>query len=625
MASSLLIVATSVSLRCTRVSSRCSAAVAGVQDEQEPLGGDAVLTGRFYNSVVSTGPGFAPLPQEGQLADPSPRRSSVGSRPRPGRDQIAAARPSQVPVTQPDDPVERQAEHLADKVAPRSSGPRRPLRSPFAHAPSVVWDALATPPRSLAAHELEAAVGAEPSNVQIHEGPKAAESAQALNTAAYTVGNHVVLSDAYSRLQAREAGKRLIAHELAHVAQHARTSARPLLLQRLPVPPKLQDPFDPFKKVLEEEEQAARRRPPPPAPPVPITPGDRAEQIRVFRVSGEELWDRPDVQSTMKSLAEQVEADEGKIRPGKVIHTKIAMINFWEESFTGSVEYILTKRDTTKDPVSSKSVTAQTAMLHELQREEAKLQNSTKDHDALVAQVTTLRATFKHKWDEKVDHAVKRFLQLAESQAELLPEQGQLEQPFVFGLPAGLEKTVTFKEAPGQLEAGAKVGVAASVVRFMKAIQQVSGTTAIAENYEHHADQNPHFKDFPVGEYSFDVHLPIHINPDTGFYDTAAAIKFFEAVEQASNKPDVKVEWMALYNDAEVIKKFNKSVGKARIVFVGGSHGGTFHHGPEPYILHVHFNIMPKDLADKFLTVRHLEAEARKIFEAFLGQSGALF
>lgn len=527
-----------------------------------------------------------------------------------------------MPVTQPDDPVERQAEHLAGQVVPRSSGPRRSLRSPFAHAPSVVWDALATPSRPLAAHELEAAAGAEPSNVQIHEGPEAAESARALNTAAYTVGNHVVLSDAYSHLQGREAGTRLIAHELAHVEQQACTPARPLLVQRLPVPPTPQDPFDPFKKVLEEEERAARRRPPPPAPPVPVTPGDRAEQIRVFRVSGEELWDRPDVQSKMKSLAEQVEADEEKIRPGKVTHTKIAMISFWEDSFTGSVEYILTKRETTKDPVSHKSVTAQTAMLLELQREEAKLQSSVKDHDALVAQVTTLRASFKRKWDEKVDHAVKRFLQLAESQAALLPDAGHLALPFVFLLPAGLEKTVTSRQAPGQLEEGAKP-VAASVVRFMKAVQQESGTTAVAENYEGHAEGNPHFKDRPVGEYAIDVHLPVRVDPDTGFYDRDAAIKYFEAVERASQKLDI--EWMAFYNDAQVIKKFNESVGKARIVFIGGSHGGTFHHGPEPYILHVHFNIMPKDLADKFLTVRHLEAEAHKIFEAFLGQSGALF
>ena len=342
----------------------------------------------------------------------------------------------------------------------------------------------------------------------------------------------------------------------------------------------------------------------------------------MFRVSGTELWERPEVKSKMESLAEQVEADEEKIRPGKVSHTKIAMLNYWEQRFTTSVEYILTKRETMMDPVSRKSAPAQTAMLHELQREEAKLMASFKD-DALMAQVTTLRATFKHKWDEKVDHAVKRFLQLAESQAELIPDEGHVAPPFVFGLPAGLEKTVTSKEAPGQLQAGAQP-VAASVVRFMQAIQQESGITAVAENYAHHAKDNPHFSDRSIGEYSFDVHLPDRlIDPGTGFYDPDAAIKYFEAVERASKKLDI--EWMALYNDAKVIRKFNTAVGKGRIVFQGGGGGGTYHHGPEPFILHIHFNIMPKDLAATFLATRDLLEKAHKIFEAYLGRTEALF
>lgn len=414
-----------------------------------------------------------------------------------------------------------------------------------------------------------------------------------------------------------------MAHELAHVTQQAGTPDRPPLVQRLPVPPKPDDPFNPFKKVLKEEERAARRRPAPPPPPIPVTPGDLAEQIELFDVSGTGLWARPDVTSAMESLAKQVEAHEQTTHPGKVTHTRLAMINYWEARFTASVEYILTKRETTADPVSAKMAPAQTAMLHELQRAEAKLAASFTG-EALVAQVTALRATFKHRWEEKVDHAVKRFVQLAQSEAELITDEAHVQPPFVFGLPGGLEKTLTSTDAPAQLEKGAQP-VAASVVHFMQAIQQESGTTAKAENYKNHAAANPHFTDRSIGEYSFDVHPPLRIDPGTGFYDTDAVIKYFEAVERASQRPALNIEWMAFYNDAEVVKKFNREVGKGRIGFSGGGGGGTYHHGPEPYILHIHFNIMPKDLAKQFLGTRDLLAKAQKIFQQFLGTTGTLF
>jgi hypothetical protein len=184
---------------------------------------------------------------------------------------------------------------------------------------------------------------------------------------------------------------------------------------------------------------------------------------------------------------------------------------------------------------------------------------------------------------------------------------------------------VTSTEAPGQLEKGAQP-VAASVIRFMQAIQQESGNNAVAENYVHHAEGNPHFSDRSIGEYSFDVHPwpTADADPNTGFYDPDKAFKYFEAVERASQKPDINMEWWAFYNDAKVIEKFNKAVGKGRIWFIGGSGGGTHHHGPEPYILHIHFNVMPKDLAARYLATRDLLAEAHKIFEAFL-KAGALF
>lgn len=70
------------------------------------------------------------------------------------------------------------------------------------------------------------------SSVRIHEDRDAARSARTLNARAFTVGNHIVFGqDQYQPQSA--SGKRLLAHELAHVAQqgHAGTS-----IQRDPSP-----------------------------------------------------------------------------------------------------------------------------------------------------------------------------------------------------------------------------------------------------------------------------------------------------------------------------------------------------------------------------------------------------
>src|SRR4029453_11352052 len=72
------------------------------------------------------------------------------------------------------------------------------------------------------------------STVKIHTDSTASESARAVNAHAYTVGNHIVFGQ--GRFQPKStAGRGLLAHELAHVAQMRGrpTSERvPLLRQR---------------------------------------------------------------------------------------------------------------------------------------------------------------------------------------------------------------------------------------------------------------------------------------------------------------------------------------------------------------------------------------------------------
>ncbi|MFJ1708986.1 DUF4157 domain-containing protein [Kitasatospora sp. NPDC088346] len=77
--------------------------------------------------------------------------------------------------------------------------------------------------------QLSAHFGHDFSPVRVHVGPEADSAARGLGARAYAVGNDVVFSHgAYDPLTA--SGRTLIAHELAHVAQHGGTAHAPALL-----------------------------------------------------------------------------------------------------------------------------------------------------------------------------------------------------------------------------------------------------------------------------------------------------------------------------------------------------------------------------------------------------------
>jgi hypothetical protein len=66
--------------------------------------------------------------------------------------------------------------------------------------------------------EMQARLGHDFSQVRVHTDQRAAESARAVNALAYTVGRHVVLG-AGQYAPRTVAGRRVLAHELAHVVQ----------------------------------------------------------------------------------------------------------------------------------------------------------------------------------------------------------------------------------------------------------------------------------------------------------------------------------------------------------------------------------------------------------------------
>ena len=149
-------------------------------------------------------------------------------------------------VSRPDDRAEQQADHAADTVAlggsvagwsfAATSAARSVSRSapdPGTTQPSTtsampnVEDVAREPGRPLAPkvrQPMEARFGSDFSQVRIHDDAQAAAAANAIGAKAFTVGHHIGFAHPglAGSVQDRQ---HLLAHELAHVAQHANTLA----------------------------------------------------------------------------------------------------------------------------------------------------------------------------------------------------------------------------------------------------------------------------------------------------------------------------------------------------------------------------------------------------------------
>ncbi|HEV2777784.1 MAG TPA: DUF4157 domain-containing protein [Actinophytocola sp.] len=92
-----------------------------------------------------------------------------------------------------------------------------------ATAPPLVHDVLRSPGSPLDAGtraHLEPLFGHDFSRVRVHSDARAAASARAVHARAYTVGESIVLADG-APTPGSAAGRRLLAHELAHVVQQS--------------------------------------------------------------------------------------------------------------------------------------------------------------------------------------------------------------------------------------------------------------------------------------------------------------------------------------------------------------------------------------------------------------------
>jgi hypothetical protein len=178
-------------------------------------------------------------------------------------------------INQPGDAFEQEADRVADKVMRMADPASQPLTPPARSstilqrcscgsgnngeecegrkaqamkvqrasvvetagtAPPIIHDVLKSPGRPLdpaTQNFMEPRFGHDFGGVRLHTDAKAAESARTVDALAYTVGNHITF-DAGQYAPGTQSGRRLLAHELAHVVQQDISATQHNRLQRTP-------------------------------------------------------------------------------------------------------------------------------------------------------------------------------------------------------------------------------------------------------------------------------------------------------------------------------------------------------------------------------------------------------
>jgi hypothetical protein len=158
--------------------------------------------------------------------------------------------PAALVVGAADSPLERAADQAADQVLRMRSPTALPGGEPGAinriapgrgtatPAPEIVRQVLSGGGHPIEPHArqfFESRFGRDLSAVRVHSDQQAAASARSIDALAYTVGSHIVLGSGRHTPET-DGGRRLLAHELAHVALGHGTAAPDHALRQT-VPP----------------------------------------------------------------------------------------------------------------------------------------------------------------------------------------------------------------------------------------------------------------------------------------------------------------------------------------------------------------------------------------------------
>jgi Domain of unknown function (DUF4157) len=177
--------------------------------------------------------------------------------------------------------------------------------------PPIINDMLGSPGQPLDAATrafMEPRFGHDFSQVRVHSGDRAAQSAEAVNALAYTVGRDVIFGAGRYAPETSE-GRRLIAHELTHVVQQRHASDpigyQPALAVSQPDDPAEQEADAVASQILRGEPARVQAR---------LGGGDRGKLVHVQRQdTGGEGDDEEEVRDTELSGTEAETADQSTV------------------------------------------------------------------------------------------------------------------------------------------------------------------------------------------------------------------------------------------------------------------------------------------------------------------------
>lgn len=157
---------------------------------------------------------YTPL-LRGKLAGSKTACPCDGGCPRCARTKLTVGRPG--------DAHEKEADRIADHVMRMPGNETKKERTaPVAHNDSPIrYKGPGMPIDGETKGFMESRFGRDFDSVRIHVGPDASESARALNAYAYTIGSDIIFRESFYSPGSVN-GKRLLAHELAHVVQQDR-------------------------------------------------------------------------------------------------------------------------------------------------------------------------------------------------------------------------------------------------------------------------------------------------------------------------------------------------------------------------------------------------------------------
>ncbi|NEC65824.1 DUF4157 domain-containing protein [Streptomyces sp. SID9727] len=195
----------------------------------------------------------------------------------------------------------------------RASAPERAEEAePRSPVHDVISSGGGTPLDTETRVDLENRMGADFSDVRIHNDAAAHESAKGVGAHAYTVGNNVVFQrDAYDPSSPQ--GRTTLAHELTHVIQQR---SGPVEGTEAPGGIRVSDPSDRFEReaVANADRVLTDPAPAPAAPAAPTTALSAAPAVQ--RAAAEDEDEQPaDVQGSFVQRAEEKSPEEEEESP----------------------------------------------------------------------------------------------------------------------------------------------------------------------------------------------------------------------------------------------------------------------------------------------------------------------